>query len=72
MCWDVLHIGDTSVTARPLNERQALLRQTVRDAPAAGIRIGALLSGLDIKLLESGQRLKSAREKVTPPSSLCR
>lgn len=40
MCWDVLYIGDTSVTARPLTERQALLRGIVKDAPESGVPIG--------------------------------
>jgi ATP-dependent DNA ligase len=40
VCWDVLYVGDTSVTARPLTERQALLRSVVREAPEAGVPIG--------------------------------
>lgn len=40
VCWDVLYVGDTSVISRPLTERHALLRNTVSDAPAAGIPIG--------------------------------
>ena len=40
MCWDVLYAGDTSVTARPLTERQAVLRGVVREASEAGVPIG--------------------------------
>lgn len=40
VCWDVLFAGDTSVTARPLAERQAVLRRLVRAAPEAGVPIG--------------------------------
>ena len=47
VCWDVLYAGDTSVTARPLTERQAVLRSIVKDAPEIGVPIGehALHSG---------------------------
>ena len=40
VCWDVLYVGDTSVVARPLSERHALLRAAIRDAPDAGVPIG--------------------------------
>jgi hypothetical protein len=76
VCWDVLYVGDTSVTARPLTERQALLRGVVKEAPEAGVPIGEHIwyigCGKGFTTSLTSARLQSCRtrgacsEPVTP------